>query len=353
MKIIILTAKCGMGHYSVAKTLKEELEMQGNQAEIVDFYELIFPKLNKLIYAIFNSMVSKFGRIYNFFYKFSANSNFMPLRKVIAKKLENLLGDKEIKIVISTFPVCSNYASAYKKYKRRDLKLYTYITDVDVNKEWITPETDMYCVASILTKRQLESYNINSEKILITGIPVKNEFKTNIINRYKKIPEILIMGGGLGLFHDTENVLKELIKNKNIHITLIAGKNKKIFDKYINKYENLTVIGYTNTVYNYMKKADLIVTKPGGITVFEAINSKTPIYALIPFLSQEIGNAKFIERNGIGLVAWENTNLSAKNIISLVNSEKRLANMKQNMSRIINTFESNIFANIEEEKVVC
>ncbi len=43
-------------------------------------------------------------------------------------------------------------------------------------------------------------------------------------------------------------------------------------------------------------------TKPGGATLFEAINSKTPVIIKYPKVGQEIENAKFIIDKGIGVV---------------------------------------------------
>ena len=51
---------------------------------------------------------------------------------------------------------------------------------------------------------------------------------------------------------------------------------------------------YTNKINEYMRNADLIVSKSGGITLFEAIYSETPIYVVNPFLMQEVKNARFI-----------------------------------------------------------
>ncbi len=45
-----------------------------------------------------------------------------------------------------------------------------------------------------------------------------------------------------------------------------------------------------------------MLTKPGGATLFEAINSKTPVILKYPKVGQEIENAKFIIDKGIGSV---------------------------------------------------
>ena len=81
--------------------------------------------------------------------------------------------------------------------------------------------------------------------------------------------------------------LRSLNDNPDIKVTLIAGKNEKLLTSIREKYDHIEAIGYTDRVDYYMKKADIIVTKAGGITTFEAIASKTPLYVIKPFLEQE------------------------------------------------------------------
>lgn len=97
--------------------------------------------------------------------------------------------------------------------------------------------------------------------------------------------------------------------------------------------------GYTDEVYKYIEKAELIITKPGGITLFEAIYSKTPIFVLRPFLSQEIGNAKFIENNGIGTVVWDKSENRTQDILKLLRTPKLLERMRKNMEQIKSSLE--------------
>lgn len=112
-----------------------------------------------------------------------------------------------------------------------------------------------------------------------------------------------------------------------------------MYKKYYGKYQNLTVLGYTEDVYKYMKKANLAITKPGGITLFEAIYSKTPIYVIHPFLSQEIGNATFIENYEIGEVVWEKNKNISEDILALLKAPSRLERMRENMQNIRNNLE--------------
>ncbi len=306
--------------------------MKIHGVEVIDFFELIFPKMKTMIYGIFNFLVSRCSCVYNFFYKFSANTKFAPFKSMMRKRIEKILEEKKIDIVISTFPVCSKYVSVYKKVKNTNLKLYTYITDVEVNQEWLTDETDAYFVASDETKWQMMQNGVSSNRIKVVGIPVKREFKKTSFEKGKN--EILVMGGGLGLLPAMEETLENLAKHREIHITLLTGKNQKMFEKYYGKYSNMKVVGYTDKVYEYLEKAELILTKAGGITLFEAIHSKTPMYVLNPFLSQEIGNAKFIEKNEMGKVVWNKTGNVAQDILDLLKLPDELEKMRKNMQRI-------------------
>lgn len=350
MNILILTAKYGMGHYTASTSLKQELENENVQVEVVDFFDIIFPKIKTVIYSVFNFLVSKCSNIYNFFYRFSANSNFAPFNKIIRKRIEKLIDESNADIIISTFPVCTKYISTYKKTNNRKLKLYTYITDIEANKEWLSDEIDMYFVASNETKIQIMENGIPKEKIKVVGIPVRKEFKKEICIKDKN--EIVVMGGGLGLIPDMDKTLKNLMQNEDIHITLLAGKNQKLFNQYSNKYDNMTIIGYTDEVYKYMKKAQLIITKAGGITLFEAIHSRTPIYIMPPFLSQEIGNAKFIEKNEIGVVVWNKSENVSDDIIQLLKSPDKLEKMRENMQMLKDRLEKTNVVEIYGEEII-
>ncbi|WP_460292558.1 hypothetical protein [Clostridium tertium] len=85
-----------------------------------------------------------------------------------------------------------------------------------------------------------------------------------------------------------------------------------------------------------MERSDLLITKPGGISTFEAIYTTTPLYIIKPFLSQEIGNAEFIERMLIGKIAWEDNSNISEDIISLISNERLLEEMKYNMQLLKN-----------------
>ena len=343
MKILILTSRFGMGHYSAAEAVKEELISSGSEdtIEIVDIITVLFPFISNFIYGLFNFFICNFPGIFNGINGFASNNENPYFIKRAIKKVNSLINKSKPDLIIATWSAASRYVSAYKHTYEDSIPLYTYITDVQAHHGWITPETDMYFVAAESTKELLISKGIPSNKIIINGIPVRQCFKKIqplkdeiALTSHDNKKEILIMGGGLGIIPDLNNILKSLCKSNNIHLTVITGKNKKLFKAIKKQYPGLDVIGYTNEVHMYMQKADLLITKPGGISTFEAIHSTTPLYVINPILSQEIGNAMFIEKMHLGKIIWKDNIDIAKDINSLINDDELLREYKYNMELI-------------------
>ena len=337
MKILILTGKFGMGHYSVSEAIGQEISSRDSNIEvsIVDILDYLMPTASKILYKSFNTLVTKWSNLYNFVNINNEDNNIKTFNYFFVKGLDRLFLEFNPDIVISTLPISSQYISKYKSLKKSNIPLFTFITDISSHSEWIHKNTDFYFVGDISIKKSLIDKGIDENKIIVSGIPVKQGFKDKIIKFDKnKTKEILIMGGGLGLISFNKNLFESLNNEKNIKTTVITGNNKKMFEQLKSKYKNIEVLGYTNKIDFYMKRADLIISKSGGITLFEAIYSETPIYVVNPFLLQEVKNAKFIEKRKIGQVVWNEEMDIAKDILSLINDDKAILKMKSNMKKV-------------------
>ena len=140
------------------------------------------------------------------------------------------------------------------------------------------------------------------------------------------------MGGGLGLLPKTENFYDALNSIPDTHTTIITGRNRKLLERLQGRWENIQVEGYTNRVWEYMSRADLIVSKPGGITLFETIFAQVPIFTWPPTLQQERGNASWLVQEGIGWVADRQD--CAGEIREILMDRQRLTGAATRMRRI-------------------
>lgn len=340
-----------MGHVKCAEAIAEEIYASQPDASVttVDVMDYLFPHLSKAIYKGFSLLVTKLPGMYNHLNRAAGKHAGVPMKKTIAAKLDRLIAETQPDLIISNLPVCSKYISAYKELRVCTVPLFTYITDITVHDEWIADKTDLYFVGDESTGNVLISKGVSAEKIVVSGIPVKRVFKSAFKDGTLKDQEkadtgthtkkrLLIMGGGLGLVPGGSRLLKRLNEESCFEVTLITGKNRSLEKRARRKYKNINVVGFTDKIADYMAAADLVLTKPGGITTFEAIASRTPMYIADPFLEQEMGNARFIESKNIGRVVWSRDCDVASDIINFLKDTALIDTMKENMAKLCQSF---------------
>ena len=331
LRVIIFTGRFGMGHCAAAEALRQDI-LSGTrraQVQVIDVIDYLFPLTGKRIYEGFTFLVKRCSWVYNLLNRAAGARVKAPLQRQVLKKLDALLGG--VDLVIATMPVCSQYISAYKRLRGNPVPLYTYVTDVTVHDEWIAPVTDLYFAADERSRRQLLDKGVDPERVVISGIPVRQMFHRGR-PAARDGRHVLIMGGGLGLIPEADALLEALSRREDLHVTVIAGHNESLLRRVRQQYPQVEALGFTERVADYMRRADLIVTKSGGITTFEAIHTQTPLYILRPFLMQEVGNAHFIEQQGIGWVGWQKNDGAAVNdVAAMLASPQLLEQMRRNM----------------------
>ena len=266
----------------------------------------------------------------------------------MAIKLLKLLREKNPDIVISTHPFGSQMCSYLKRKKKVDFKIATIMTDFKSHDQWLVGAdyTDYFFVSNTNMQKELKEKNIDENKVIVTGIPVREAFliphnKEQILNdlefsKEKKI--ILFFGGGeLGLGKEmTLNVLECLLsKCKNAQVIAISGKNevmKSKFENLVKRYsreQDVRIFKFTDKVAEYMSISNLVVTKPGGLTSSESLVSHLPMVLINPIPGQEEENAEFLESKKVAKWIKKDDDINFTFNI-LVNDNTILNNMKEN-----------------------
>lgn len=342
MKVLILTARYGMGHISASESIKEDIQKYNKDAdiEVIDFFEYSIPHMANFLYKSFNLIIKYAKHAYSRVYIQNDRSDMRRddiVTKTFYRNLKKLISEKKPDAIISTFPVISKAVSYYKLKELDSIPLITCITDISSHYEWIHPKTDFYLVPCKDIAHEISKKGVDRDSIIVYGIPVSDKFKSisNHMSKRgcgkKRKKELLIMGGGLGMLPTSPMFFESVNGLKDIHTTIVTGNNKKLFDMIYGKYENITVLGYSNDVDQLMKNADCVMTKPGGITVFEAIYSLTPIISFKTMLPNEVKNVEFIEDNIFGITLYDSVSRSVNRIENFLNDEARLEKMKSSM----------------------
>lgn len=313
--ILILTASFGMGHKSVSNAIKEQIELKNNNLniEIVDILDILNPTLKDVGSKIYYNLTEHYPIVYNTIYdiKKSNKNNIFDslLSNTYYKKLYSYIKLTSPNLIISTFPLCSCVVSKVKKEYGIKIKLVTVITDIVDSWEWLYEGTNMYFVPSKEIKDKLIDKGIDENIIEVTGIPVKNSFLNNNNNNVNK-NTLLIIATGMTENDLPHNMLKQLDSYDTLKTVIVTGRNKELYNKLSKKtYKNITILGFVNNIDKLMDEAIFLVTKPGGITVFEAINKELPLVIKDTKIGQEKGNIEFIKRNNLGMVINDNNDL--------------------------------------------
>lgn len=325
MNILIMTSKFGMGHYYAAEAIKEQLCLKrpGDNIIIYDFMDVILGKKSQLMYTAYSSLIARGSTIYNHIYKLCTEID-KPCRRghkdtpsafVLAVKKAAERADADV--IISAYSGCNKYIGQYIAKYRPDIPFITCITDIGIHGKWVNKNVDLYLAASEETKRDLIKIGIDAEKIAITGIPVRSGFyeKDTCSDCISNLNEdesvstcaasekrLLVMGGGLGLLPTDKHFYDRLADIDGLRTTVITGKNKELLHSFADKYDNIEFLPFTENIDEYIKNADWLLTKPGGITTFEAVNALTPLILAKPSLQQETANSEFVRNHELGVL---------------------------------------------------
>ena len=286
-KIIIFYGSYGGGHLSAARSIKEYIENNYINTEIlmVDCMEYISKTINKVTTKAYSGMAKNakwaWGKIYYHSSKGPLFSITNSSQKILALKLNKLLQEYNPDLIISTHPFSSQMCAYLKNKYKISSKIATVLTDYAPHVQWLMyPEqVDYFFVAHDKMKLELVKHGIPEGKIYATGIPLSNRFlahydKEKILSSFNlstnKKTILFFAGGEYGFGKDkTLNILKTLIISfPNFQIIAIAGKNKKMQ----NNFENLVkennasdlvkILPFTDKVPELMSVSDLVITKP-------------------------------------------------------------------------------------------
>lgn len=177
-----------------------------------------------------------------------------------------------------------------------------------------------------ISQRFLENFN---KKEIKKEFGLKENLKTIIF----------FAGGRMGLARKNIFEYMQTLANseENIQVVAVSGKNKKVYEKFkqiAEDKENIKVFEFTNKVPELMSIADLVITKPGGITSSESLASNVPILAINPIPGQEEENAEFLEENKVAIWLRPKDKLEEK--LKEMLKDETLNNLKENTKKLGN-----------------
>lgn len=320
-KILLLSMSAGAGHTRAAEALflscqKQYPEIQSVRIDIIDYSSWFFKKTTADVYHF---LIKKIPFIYGWFYKLT-DTRFTPFifnkfYKIFEKnncKLQSLIKDYKPDLIIATHFLIPTII----KKTAKNIPIDIVITDYGLHNFWLTPNIRKFYVSSKKIEDKLKNMGFSA---FTTGIPLHPDFFENKDSSLLKTkynidinePTILIMSGGFGLKNQSLLAKKILLNFPKINLLVISGKNNKnLSNKYkeLKKSENINyqVFDFIEKIDELIFLSDIILTKPGGITLSECAFLNKKIILTKPIPGQEELNEQYFIQNNLAIKIEEN-----------------------------------------------
>lgn len=312
-KILIITGSFGNGHLKVTENLVDALSHYDADILVHDLFLEAHPKLTKIAQAWYINSFTYFRTAYRmFYYNHPEKVERCFYNKYGLKRLLYLIDKHKPDMILSTFP--TPVLRKIKRFINKDIRIHTVVTDYRFHKNWWIKDSDYYYVGSEILKNELLLHGMDAEKIDVTGIPVEKKFSKNVnraefLSRYQLDPRkntVMIATGAFGVMKGFESIISSLINKDETQVVIICGNNvllKSKLEVAFSKQSNVCVIGYTSEMSQWMAVSDVLVTKPGGITITEALTRNIPMVLYNPAPGQEKENALLFESKDLARIA--------------------------------------------------
>lgn len=294
MRILLLSCNTGEGHNSTAKAIMGVLEARGVECELRDVLACLSPRFSKFVcnwHARLYRYAPKLSDVgYRAFERGGDAEETTPVYELLAlgagKLWEMLLvGNYDAVVCVHVFS--GMMMTEARKIWGIKLPCYFVATDYTCSPMVEQCEMDAYFIPAGELAGEFIQAGLPEERLIPSGIPVRQEFYRHGDKSRARallgLPETalmsLLMCGSMGC-GPMRKIAKDLVEEmpENAMVVAICGNNEKLYESLADIDDpRMRVLGYTKEIAEYMDAADMIVTKPGGLSATEAANKHLPM----------------------------------------------------------------------------
>ena len=320
----------------------------------VDVLSLTNATFRKLYGEAYLELVNKAPHVLGYFYDMMdrprrRNSARDKLRLAVAKiNLRKLCDELECgrwDAIVNTHFLPAELIAAMRRRRTIDLPQITVTTDFETHRLWVNEPCDAYTTATEEGKLYLGHWGADASKVRVTGIPIhpvfaKQKTRADCLKRQSlrgDRPVVLQLSGGFGVGPVEELFKAILAVDVPLELVVVAGKNAKVKAKLERvkapARHRVTVMGFTDQIDELMAAADLVVSKPGGLTTSETLARGAAMAIVNPIPGQESRNSDFLLENGAA-VKINNVATMTHKLTKLLADTGEMNRLKTNAKRL-------------------
>jgi processive 1,2-diacylglycerol beta-glucosyltransferase len=324
MRILIATITAGGGHLAAAAALEEawRATRPDDVLERIDLLKFFSPLHRKIHSDGYLTLVERAPELWGMVFAKTDNPKVARTLNKLKRAFPSNSRQKferHVKHFRPDIVLCTHYLPLELLGHRRKQKdcpapmTVSVITDFEAHALWMDSCVNLYCVAAEETKARLVARGAAAENIVATGIPIAAKFSAKVeakaVRKQYGLRDdqrvLLVLSGGFGMGPVGE-ILAELDKvPAEFQTVVVTGRNEEMRrDLAAQDRKHPThILGFASNMHELMAVADLVITKPGGLTSSEAMAMGKPLFILNPIPGQEAANSDFLlERGAAGKV---------------------------------------------------
>lgn len=309
------------GHKIAADAIRDVLQQESLEVSSlsIDASSYFSPIVKGIILRSYLELIKSDPFVWEYLYDNPKIVNLTAKLKEILDTLKSKRLKKKVfydfqpDAVVCTHAFSCGVFSALKKNSMNGLPLVAITTDFDIHAYWLYSNVSYYLVANSEIADKLMNYGISNNRIEVTGIPVSPAFasienKRVIRERLKleDLPTILIMGGNHGFGHMERIVTYLNLLPQLFQIIVVTGKNinlQRKLERLARQIKRpMRIYGYAYNVSELMQAADILISKPGGLTTSESLCCGLPMIIVNPIPGQEERNSRYLIKHGAAIM---------------------------------------------------
>jgi processive 1,2-diacylglycerol beta-glucosyltransferase len=351
-RVLVLSASVGAGHLRAAEAVELALRQVAPDAEVrnLDVLEFTNAVFRRVYGQFYIDLVTHAPHVLGYFYDLldrpsrSGRNRSDRIRFAIERlnltKFQKLLTSEHWDLVINTHFLPAELIARLRSAGELHLPQATVCTDFDTHRLWVNQPCDRYFCATEEGSCYLQHWGVPAGDIEVTGIPIHPVFsqpadRATCAERHGLAAEattILQLCGGFGV-GPVESILRGLLELKQpLQIVVVCGRNEELRES-LGKVtpperHRLHLVGFTRQIDELMACADLVVSKPGGLTTSETLARGVPMAIVNPIPGQESRNSDYLLEQGAATKINHPSLLPLK-LGRLLDDPPRLARMRQ------------------------
>jgi processive 1,2-diacylglycerol beta-glucosyltransferase len=356
-RILVMSASVGAGHMRAAQAVELALKQVAPTAAVknLDVLTLTNAAFRRVYSKAYLDLVNKAPHFLGYFYdmldrpsrsgRYRGDRLRLLVEKLNLKAFMRHLQEEPYDLVISTHFLPAEIIAALRRDGKLSLPHVTVTTDFETHRLWVNQPCERYFTATEEGALYLQSWGVPERDTCVTGIPIHPIFseprdRADCLARHGLAGDrivVLQMAGGFGV-GPIEQLYRALLSvERPLEVIVVAGRNEAVKADLeaipCPPRHHAHVLGFTDKIDELMAVADLVVSKPGGLTTSETLARGAAMVIVNPTPGQESRNSDFLLENGAAIKVNNLATLAHK-IEPLLDQPERLAQLKANAKRL-------------------